>query len=146
MDKANPSPKALVAILTALFILVGIAHALAPKDPLKKALGPQRDISMWSLRIVDGDSIGNSIMDWSQLWDIGECESDCNQNVCNKQYGCYAGIGYWMIIPSTAKYCSNKIGRGIDPYKAEDNFECAVWLLDNEGDRHWNQSKHCWAK
>jgi len=72
------------------------------------------------------------------------CESGGNSNVCNKQYGCYAGMGLFQLIPSTVKYCEEKLGKKIDPFNKRDNTECAIWLLENEGTSHWNQSKSCW--
>jgi len=75
---------------------------------------------------------------------IIHCESGGNPKICNKQYGCYAGMGLFQLIPSTVKYCEEKLGRKIDPFDANDNTTCAMWLLENEGLSHWKQSKDCW--
>ena len=76
---------------------------------------------------------------------IIKCESGGNPKVCSYK-GCYAGMGLCQIIPSTLKYCEEKLGRELDPFNAEDNLECGMWLLENEGSEHWNQSKSCWSK
>lgn len=76
---------------------------------------------------------------------IISCESGGDPKVCNKQYGCYAGMGLFQLIPSTVKYCEEKMDKRIDPFNKQDNTECAMWLLENEGTRHWDQSKSCWG-
>ncbi|HDY66246.1 MAG TPA: hypothetical protein ENH85_00490 [Candidatus Scalindua sp.] len=83
---------------------------------------------------------------------IIHCESGGNPKVCNKEYGCKAGMGLFQLIPSTVKYCEKKLGKSIDPFNAEDNYECGVWLLENEGTRHWGTvdtiwgSYNCWSE
>lgn len=74
------------------------------------------------------------------------CESGGNPEVCNKEYGCGAGMGLCQLIPSTVKYCEEKLGKEIDPFNPEDNLECGWWLLRNEGDKHWEASRKCWEK
>jgi len=76
---------------------------------------------------------------------IIRCESDGDPSVCNQEYGCKAGMGLFQLIPSTVKYCEEKLGREIDPFNEVDNRACAMWLLENEGTRHWSQSEHCWS-
>ena len=70
--------------------------------------------------------------------EIIECESGGDPKVCNQEFGCKAGMGLCQIIPSTLKYCEEKLGRKLDPFNPEDNLECGVWLLENEGCGHWN--------
>jgi len=65
-------------------------------------------------------------------------ESGWNPAVCNKRYGCKSGQGLFQIIPSTLKYCENKLGRELDVFDAFDNLDCGFWLLANEGIEHWN--------
>lgn len=77
---------------------------------------------------------------------IKECESGGDPNICNKQYGCRAGMGLYQLIPSTVEYCEQKLRKEIDPFNPEDNTECATWLYENEGSDHWLPSKGCWYK
>lgn len=89
---------------------------------------------------------------------IIECESGGNPNACNEEYGktekgyCKAGSGLFQLIPSTIKYCKEKLNKEIDPFNPEDNRECGMWLLKNEGLRHWGDentewgSWACWSK
>ncbi len=71
------------------------------------------------------------------LEEIVKRESGGNPNVCNKEFGCKAGMGLVQLIPTTVKYCEEKLGRDIDPFDPEDNLACGYWLLANEGIRHW---------
>ena len=76
---------------------------------------------------------------------IMHCESGGNPTVCNQEYGCRAGIGLYQLIPSTVKYCEEKLGRDIDPFNADDNTVCAMYLLENEGTRHWGYEGASWG-
>ena len=71
------------------------------------------------------------------------CESSWRENVCSYK-GCNAGMGLAQIIPSTLKYCEQKLGRKLDAFNSQDNLECAIWLYENEGTKHWESSRHCW--
>jgi len=73
------------------------------------------------------------------------CESGGDANVCNKEFGCSAGMGLFQLIPSTVKYCEKKLGRNIDPFNAKDNTDCAKWLLRNEGTGHWGTAETEWG-
>ena len=64
-------------------------------------------------------------------------ESGFDPLVCNKKYGCKSGQGLAQLIPSTVKHCEKKLDREINPFKPEDNLDCMLWLLANEGIRHW---------
>ena len=90
-----------------------------------------------------------------QLWEVADkypeleriifCESSGRENVCSYK-GCNAGMGLAQIIPSTLKYCEQKLGRKLDAFNSQDNLECAIWLYENEGTKHWKPSRHCWNK
>ena len=90
-----------------------------------------------------------------QLWEVADkypeleriifCESSGRENVCSYK-GCNAGMGLAQIIPSTLKYCEEKLDKRLNPFDGEDNLECALWLYLNEGTKHWNSSKNCWNK
>ena len=83
---------------------------------------------------------------------IIECESNNNPDACNQKYGCDAGMGLFQLIPSTIKYCEEKLGVPIDPFNSEENKLCGNWLLRNEGPKHWGTAEttgiwgsyNCW--
>jgi len=75
---------------------------------------------------------------------IIECESGGRPDVCSYA-GCGQGMGLFQLIPSTVKYCEKKLGHSIDPFNAEDNYECGMWLLQEEGTRHWGFSGATWG-
>ena len=86
-----------------------------------------------------------TITKYPELERIIFCESSGRENVCSYK-GCNAGMGLAQIIPSTLKYCEQKLGRKLDAFDSQDNLECAIWLYENEGTKHWNSSKNCWNK
>ena len=85
---------------------------------------------------------------------IIHCESGFDPKVCNKEFGCNAGMGLAQLIPKTVRYCEEKLGKDIDPFDPEDNLECAMWLLENEGTYHWGTAEtvgewgsyDCWSR
>jgi len=81
-----------------------------------------------------------------QLHIIIEGESNWRPEVCNVEFGCYAGMGLAMFIPSTWEYVGEKMGgrENNDPFNARENYTRALWLIKNEGSYHWNQSKFLW--
>lgn len=66
-------------------------------------------------------------------------ESGGNPAICNQKFGCKAGAGLTQLIPTTIQYCEKKLGKSIDPFDADDNLDCARWLLENEGIKHWSK-------
>ena len=76
---------------------------------------------------------------------IAECESGW-QNICNSK-GCKYGQGIWQIIPSSIKYCEEKLGKKIDPFDIEDNKKCAIYLLTKtpQGVNHWGYPDSWWG-
>jgi len=68
------------------------------------------------------------------------CESGW-RNICNQKYGCLAGIGLAQITPNTGRYCEEKLGRKLDLFSPDDNLECAIWLLENEGWHRWGTAE-----
>ena len=106
--------------------------------------------------MVEGKSVAsllNQLEVPKLLYEIIKCESRWNPEVCSYA-GCKAGMGLAQLIPSTVKYCEEKIGKKIDPFNADDNLECAIWLYENEGTHHWGYeevkdewgSYNCWSK
>jgi len=120
-------------LLLAILLLVGSLLLSSPIKPLEV-----KYVSLNRCVLV------GYAHNWQQVYDIQKCESGYDSEVCNAEFGCIAGMGLWQIIPSTLKYCEKKLGRELDAFNAEDNNDCGLWLLENEGDRHWEMSKHCW--
>ena len=79
----------------------------------------------------------------NRLFKIIECESNF-RNVCNSK-GCKYGIGLGQIIPSTLKYCEEKLNKKLDALNPMDNIECCNWLIKNEGTEHWGSSTTDWG-
>ena len=70
------------------------------------------------------------------LLKLEDCENPHGER-CNLECGCDCGMGPWMLIPSTVRYCEKVLGKSIDPFVREEARECAAWLLENEGPHHW---------
>ena len=83
---------------------------------------------------------------------IIECESGW-RNICNTR-GCIYGQGIAQLINKTTNYCSEKLGKTIDPFNEQDSLECAVYLLTktSQGPYHWGYpdnrfgSYSCWSE
>ena len=83
----------------------------------------------------------------SKSWELGmnpklpleivRRESNFVSDICNKTYGCRSGIGLFQIVISTLKHCQEQLGRKLDARNIEDNIDCGLWLLKNEGIGHW---------
>jgi hypothetical protein len=80
---------------------------------------------------------------YPELYKIIDCESDFRPDVCSYA-GCDAGQGLAQIIPSTLRYCEEKLMKDLDVWNPTDNLECAIWLYSNEGNHHWSPSEACW--
>ena len=108
----------------------------------------QATIPSFSVKFASlGDLISEDGSNYPQVILLGEiirCESQW-KNVCNQKYGCNAGQGIAQIIPSTIKYCEEKLERKIDPFNERDNLDCAMWLLVNEGWEHWGTAITSWG-
>ncbi len=72
-----------------------------------------------------------------ELYYIIKCESQFDAQAVNQTFGESGGMGLAQLIPSTVKYCEEKLGEEIDPFNPQDNLKCALWLYENEGTRHW---------
>jgi hypothetical protein len=79
------------------------------------------------------------------LEEIIRRESDGNPKICNQEFGCGSGMGLTQLVPGTVKYCEEKLGKEIDPFNPEQNLECAIWLLTNEGIGHWESDDGSWG-
>jgi len=75
---------------------------------------------------------------------IFNCESKFDPNVCNKEFGCKAGMGLGQIIPSTLQDCEKWLGRKLDPFNPTDNIDCCIELHKRRGRLPWKQSENCW--
>ena len=124
---------------TFIFLLGAIlgARFLPPKTP--EPIYQQSDIC---IRVIP------DLEEWYYTELMGRiivCESGGNPKVVNKQYGYKAGMGLCQLIPSTVRYCEKKLGKKIDPFNREDNLECGMWLLKNEGTYHWGYKGASWG-
>jgi len=64
-------------------------------------------------------------------------ESNFDPTICNGQFGCRSGIGLFQIVIETLKHCQKQLGRELNARDAEDNVDCGIWLLKNEGIKPW---------
>ncbi len=102
--------------------------------------------SLGDLGDFNGKDVDSLVkQEYPALYWIVFCESSFRIDVCSYA-GCSKGMGLAQIIPSTLRYCEKKLGRTLDVFNPEDNLDCASWLLENEGLRHWESSKSCWQK
>mgnify|MGYP001585339882 CR=1 FL=1 len=93
------------------------------------------------------ETIRNIILSKTREWKINpelvleivRRESNFNPTVCNEKFGCSHGQGLLQLIPSTNEYCEKKLGRKLNPFDAEDNIDCGLYLLKTDGIVHWNQ-------
>jgi hypothetical protein len=162
----NLSPKwdfylgMLIFAITVAFLLLGVVFLVKGQETAESSYQAP---NMTSLTMVEGNTLvaitPYTYYDYMVLGNLTEladiiimCESGGRPDVCNKQYGCRAGIGLFQLIPSTVRYCEEKLAKTIDPFNPNDNYECGMWLLENEGTRHWGYegadwgSFHCWSK
>jgi len=106
----------------------------------------------------------------SEQFRIMECESTPNLNpkICNRNYGCQAGMGLWGFIPSTWNetivrmskkgvwmpercwqfvYLPVSDRRTEVVFDAECNFLAGLWLYNEDGNKHWiKYSGHCFLE
>lgn len=99
-----------------------------------------------ALNSVLGALIEKDELDYNQvilLNKIIECESGW-RNICNTK-SCDYGQGVAQLIPSTIKYCEEKLGKRINPFNINENVECAVWLFNTYGTQPWGNSETWWG-
>lgn len=107
------------------------------------------------------------VEDDSEQFRIMQCESGplLNSEICNRKYGCIAGMGLWGFISSTWNETITRMSeegtwmpercwqlvylpvsdwRGEPVFDAECNLLAGLWLYKTDGNIHWEQSKHCW--
>ena len=65
-------------------------------------------------------------------------ESGFDTVACNVLLGCNSGQGLMQVIPSTERDCEKRIGRELDMLNAEDNLDCGLTLLKEDGIGHWD--------
>jgi len=76
------------------------------------------------------------------LYKIIFCESGGNPKAYNHSSGA-TGLG--QFIPSTQKYVQKKWNMTLDFWDYDDNLYATRRLLEEEGERHWDESCHCWG-
>jgi len=156
MDYAKLSVILLVILLIIGAIIgVGIYRALSPETSPEGQIERKDSVYNSNRYFLEA----TSPVVFPKIYTLGAlaeeiiwCESRGKHDVCNQEFGCGAGMGLFQLIPSTVKYCEEKLGKTIDPFCPEDNYECGMWLLENEGTRHWGYeganwgSYECWSK
>jgi len=71
------------------------------------------------------------------------CESGGNPEAKNPNSSAY---GICQMIDSTWDYCMKKWGMSLDRNNPEDQRYACDRLLEEEGTRHWLETKECWSK
>jgi len=69
------------------------------------------------------------------------CESSGNERAYNPESG---AKGLCQVIPSSERFCEQGLNRELDMFNREDNLDCADYLLEHGGLKHWQESKNCW--
>lgn len=77
---------------------------------------------------------------------IARCESNFRQYNGNEVLRGAQNPADAGVFQINEKYHLNKSqALGFDIHNTHDNIEYAMWLMKNEGIRHWNWSKPCWG-
>lgn len=136
----------LILIVTVLVIAFCVGILIShlrivpePSQPLPEAFYYASRIPYIPITYVLG------ILVSEQLYDIIECESGFDPDVCNVEYGCGSGQGLAQIIPSTLRHCEEKLEKELDVFDPQDNIACAQYLLEEEGDYHWGTATSSWG-
>ena len=79
------------------------------------------------------------------LHKIIKCESGFEEKVCNKKYGCGAGMGLAQLTPIAIKDCENHLHKKINPFNGKENLECSLWLYKTYGTKPWGTAKTDWG-
>jgi len=76
---------------------------------------------------------------------IVKCESNFERYAKNPNS---SAKSYFQFINGTWKYTMGKMGlaTSTDVFDTDTHIMAGVWLLANEGERHWSESKACWSK
>lgn len=138
--------------ILAVAVLVGLLTPRTITGNKSEALAPQYN----PLDVLSGTSSKEQIIEAIRyVSDKYGTDFDCYNaiikaesgyiNRCNFEYGCGAGQGLIQLIPSTARYCSKKLGRKISPTNLVDSLECGAWLIKNEGTYHWGTANTWWG-
>jgi len=138
MEDDLPSKRVLYGIALSLIVI----FLFCPFNIYKDSLAVKEDTA---LRAVMPHYLTEDILLEILLDKIVECESGGDSLACNKEFGCSAGMGLVQLIPSTVRYCEEKLEKEIDPFDSEDNMECARYLLKNEGWGHWGCAGCDWG-
>lgn len=74
---------------------------------------------------------------------IIECESQWNDKAKNPASSAY-GLG--QFLNQTWDYIQNKWGLELDRNNKGHQLYATIRLLNEEGTRHWNETRECWSK
>lgn len=87
------------------------------------------------------DMVEYDIDEYSLVYDIIKCESGWRDYVKNKDSTAY---GLAQFIDGTWIYVQDKWNMDLDRYSYNDQLYATVRLLEEEGWKHWTESKWCW--
>lgn len=74
---------------------------------------------------------------------IIQCESGWDYTAKNPTS---TAFGAGQFLDGSWAYIQRKWNMELDRYSPRDQLYATVRLLDEEGSRHWSESKHCWNK
>ena len=72
---------------------------------------------------------------------IADCESNWDVDAKNSKSTAY---GVFQMLNGTFEHVKKLSGLPLKRGVLKDEVEAAIWLLKNEGVKHWNASAKCW--
>jgi len=149
-------------ILLAILIALGFILTLVLKQPkgqtkrqitLNECYLYQMNIPFHPKTQVLGTLVDGELAETRPLlYDIIKCESNFNPSAVNQKYGSGSGIGLGQLTKVAIEDCEKNLKKRIDPYNAEENLECCLWLYETYGTDPWGTptsswgSYNCWGK
>lgn len=112
--------------------LVGVPEVLT-EEVIKT---PEELVEMYSIEYGVDPKLAKAII---------KCESGWRREVPN---AISSASGYFQFIDGTWISTMRRMGLSLDTDKHDPyiSLEAGIWLLSQDGTRHWNESKYCWSK
>jgi hypothetical protein len=138
--------KIMIGILFLSGLLIGLSIG-SGKECVKESQRSDMFISAYSSPILIKEqvlaSMSNDIDIILLAEKIIQCESGWDYTAQNPNSTAY---GAGQFLSGTWDYIQKKWNIELDRYNKEDQLYAMVRLLEEEGTRHWEASKHCWNK